>query len=145
MIHTRFKVVFSITAFALLTLCMTKSSGAQVTHEIQVTLSHPFIVGNTTLPPGKYDFRMVPNSDLSLMSVTSADGNTATEFPIRDSEADHVPQHTELVFNRYGKEEYLRRIFEKGKQLGVSLEEPSRKELRLQQSGRHPVEHTESQ
>lgn len=145
MTHMRFKVVLGVAAWALLTLCMTEPSAAQVTHEIQVTMSHPFIVGNTTLPPGKYDFRMVPNSDLSLMSVTSADGNTATEFPVRDSEADHVPQHTELVFNRYGKEEYLRRLFEKGKQLGVSLEEPSRKELRLQQSGRRPVEHTESQ
>ena len=145
MTQMQFKLVFSAAALALLTLCMAECSSAQVTRQIQVTLSHPFIVGNTTLPPGKYDFRMVPNSDLSLMTVTSADGNTAAEFPIRDSEADHVPQHTELVFNRYGKEEYLRRIFEKGKQLGVSVDEPSRKELRLQQSGQHPVEHTESQ
>jgi hypothetical protein len=139
------KILLHVAALALLTVCTAQFSSAQITDGIRVTMSHPFIVGNTTLPPGQYDFRMLSNSDLSAMTVTSADGNAATEFLVRESQANHVPQHTELVFNRYGKEEYLRRIYEKGNQIGVALEEPSRKELRLQKAGQHPVEHTESQ
>lgn len=135
--------VFYLTVLALLTLCTVSS--AQVTGQVDVTMTHPLIVANTTLPPGKYDFRMLPGSDLTVMTATSADRNTAVEFLVRQSEANHEPKHTEMVFNRYGNEEFLSRIYEKDNRYGVAVAEPSRKELRLEKAGQHLIEHTEYQ
>jgi hypothetical protein len=56
-------------------------------------------------------------------------GNTTVEFLVNQAEARTMPQHTELVFNQYGHQEYLEKIFEAGSRLGVSVAEPSKAEL----------------
>ena len=131
-------------AFALLgAFCTAQLSPAQITNEIQATISHSFIVGNTTLPPGQYDFRVMSDSDLTIMKVTSADGKHSVEIEIREAQADRTPQHSELIFNRYGDKEFLSKIFEQGTKIGSAVAESPREELRLQKKGQHPAEHTE--
>jgi len=141
----RLRILLNAVMLAGVGFCIQAPSGAQITNQIRVTMSHAFVIGNSTLPPGEYDFRMVSNSDMSVMTVRSVTGNESVEFLVRQSEADHIPQHTELVFNRYGNDEFLRRIFEKGNRHGVTVEEPSREEVRLQKEGQHGIEHTETQ
>lgn len=132
-------------AFVLLgAVCTAQVSPAQITNEIEANISHSFIVGNTTLPPGQYDFRLISDSDLSTMTVTSADGKHSIEFLVREAQADHIPQHSELIFNRYGQKEFLSKIFEQGTRLGSAIAEVPRDELRLQKKGQHPAEHAES-
>lgn len=116
---------------------------AQITGHIEANIGHSFTVGEATLPPGKYDFKMVPHSDLTVMRVTSPDGNTAAEFLVREAKANDTPEHTRLIFERYGNEEFLSKVFEAGHQLGVAVVEPSREELRLEKRGQHAVEHAE--
>ena len=64
-------------------------------------------------------------------------------FLVEAGEAPSTPKHTELIFNRYGSEEILRRIFETGNKWGVAVAESSREELRHQQKGEHAVTHSE--
>ena len=66
------------------------------------------------------------------------------EFLVREARANHTPQHSELVFSRYGNQEFLTRIFEQGSKLGSAVAEAPRAELKLQKKGQHPVEHTET-
>ena len=122
-----------------------QSAHAQIVSPIEAHINHPFTIGNLTLPPGQYTFRMLSGSDLTAMTVTSADGNTTDEFLVREAEAPNPPAHAELFFNRYGNHEFLTKLFEPSSRLGVAVIEPSRQELRLQKQGQHPTEHVEEQ
>lgn len=115
---------------------------ADITGQIEVNIPFQFHVANTTLPGGKYVFRMMGGTDLTVMTVTSADGKTAEEFLVGAASATKTPQHTELIFHRYGHEEFLREIFQGGAQTGAAVEEPAREELRLQKKGVHPFVHS---
>lgn len=118
---------------------------AQIANPVRATINHSFIVGNTTLPPGQYTFRMLQGSDLSAMVATNDRKDTSVEFLVRESIDPNTPHHSELVFNRYGNKEFLTKVYESGSRAGVAVMEPSRQELRLQKQGQHPVEHTEEQ
>ena len=137
---------FALPALAglLLVLAVTAAQ-AQISGEIEANIHHTFIVGNATLPPGRYMFRMVPDTDLTAMSVTSADGATSAEFLVRTSDDAHMPSHSELIFNKYGSKEYLTRIYETGTKAGVAVVDESRSETRLKKHGQHATEHTEEQ
>jgi hypothetical protein len=118
---------------------------AQITNEIRAHLDHSFVIGNTTLPPGDYTFRMVQDSDLSEMTATSANDKTSVEFLVRTTVADHTPSHSELTFRKYGNTEFLNRIFETGSKDGAEVTETGRQEARLVKKRQHAMEHTEVQ
>lgn len=118
---------------------------AQISNPIEAQIDHKFTIANTTLPPGRYIFRMVSGTDLSAMTASTADGSNEVEFLVRQSQADHTPKHSELFFNRYGNHEFLTKIYEQGSQMGVAVAEPSRIESRLLKQGQHGVEHREEQ
>ena len=141
--HTRM-IWLTASSFFVLTMGA-QLSNAQIANAIKANVAHRFTVGTATLPPGHYTFRVLQGTDMTTMTVTSADGNTADEFLVREAEAKSTPKNSELVFNRYGTHEFLTKIFEKGSKLGEAVVEPSREELRLQRQGQHPVEHTEEQ
>jgi len=137
---------FVLPALAGLLLVLADTSAqAQISGEIEVAIHHSFIVGNTTLPPGHYVFRMVPDTDLTIMTASSADGRTSTEFMVRASDDSHTPKHSELLFNKYGSKEYLTHIYESGTKAGVAVIDESRSETRLKKQGQHATEHTEEQ
>jgi len=115
---------------------------ADITGQVDANIPFQFHVGNTTLPAGKYVFRMMNGTDLMVMTVTSEDNKIAEEFLVRTALATKTPQHSELTFKRYGHEEFLRRIFQGGAQTGAAVDEPSREELRLQKKGVHPIIHS---
>ena len=134
----------SIFALSLLVL-FAPFAEAQITNEIKANVHHSFIVDNTTLPPGQYVFRMLGTQALTSMLVTSANGDTSVEFLVREATDSHVPKHSELVFRRYEKKEFLAKIFEVGTKDGVAVEELSHEEARLKKQGQKAVEHTEEQ
>jgi hypothetical protein len=118
---------------------------AQITDAVQAHVDHNFIIGNTTLPPGDYTFRITQNSDLSVMTAISANDKTSVEFIVREAIADHNPRHSELVFRKYGNTEFLSKIFEKGSKIGVEVTESNREEARVAKHGLHGMEHSEEQ
>ena len=137
-------LVLSALSFFVVVL-VAPSLHAQIIGSVHADIHHRFTVGEATLPAGNYVFRMVPHTDLALMTVTSADGNTSDEFLVRRSIDSQVPHHTELVFNRYGDQEFLTDIYEHGEKTGIAVVEPSREQSRLQKLGQDPVVHTEEQ
>jgi len=94
---------------------------AQITNAIQAHVDHSFVIGDQTLPPGEYTFRMTTDPDQSLMIATSQNGTYVAQFLVRQSIDDHRPRHSELVFRRYGNTEFLSKVFEAGSRNGVAL------------------------
>ncbi len=138
--------VCAVFAFASILLVLaTPAAQAQISDQIDANLHHSFVVGNTTLPPGRYVFRTLQHSDLQIMTVSSADGGTAAEFLVRTSYDTHTPKHSELVFNRYGSKEFLTHIYQAGSKVGVAVVDPSREEARLKKQGQSAAAHTEEQ
>jgi hypothetical protein len=131
-------------AFAFLVFTAPLVHG-QIANQIDADIHHSFIVGNATLPPGHYEFRTLQGTDMLAMVVTSVDGRAGAEFLVRNSIDSQVPNHTELIFDRFGNKEFLAHIYEAGNKVGVAVIEPSREESRLLKQGQVPVRHTEEQ
>jgi hypothetical protein len=137
---------FAMTVLSLpLLIVAVPVARAQLTGKVYADISHPFIVVNTTLPPGKYVFQMIQGSDLGAMKVTSANGATSVEFLVRQAIDNHIPKRTDLFFNRYGKTEILKSIYFAGNKYGEALVDPSREEARLQKEGDKPFGYPEEQ
>jgi hypothetical protein len=119
--------------------------GAQINGEIRAHIDHSFVIDNTTLPPGEYIFRMMPDTELSEMIASSEDGKTAVAFLVGEAIDNHTPMHSELVFRRYGNTEFLDKVFEGGTKLGAAVTETGREESRFVRQGQHPIEHTEEE
>lgn len=138
--------VFAVSTFALSLLALgAPVAQAQISDQIDANIHHSFIVGNTTLPPGRYVFRTLQHSDLQIMTVSSAAGGASAEFLVRTSYDAHTPKHSELVFNRYGNKEFLTHIYQRGTKVGVSVVDASREEARLKKQGQSAAAHTEEQ
>ena len=118
---------------------------AQIAGAIRAHVDHSFIIGNTTLPPGEYTFRMMPDSDLAVMTATSENDKTTVEFIVRETIDDHTPSHSELVFRKYGNTEFLSKLFEGGSKTGAEVWETSRQEARFVKHTQRATEHSEAQ
>jgi hypothetical protein len=88
---------------------------------------------------------MLPGSDLLIMTVTNENDKTSGEFAVRESVDGHTPNHSELVFKKYGGDEFLTKVYEGGSKTGVAVTETSRQEARLVKQGQQAEEHTEEQ
>jgi hypothetical protein len=132
--HLKAMVLILVSAFFL---------NAQIVNRIEANINHSFLIGNNTLPPGQYTFRMVPESELALMTVTDQNGKTI-EFRVHATTANHSPRHSELVFRKYGDTEILTKIFEKGLPDGSEVVETNKQEASLAKQGR-AIEHSEEQ
>jgi hypothetical protein len=118
---------------------------AQITNPIQAHVSHSFVIGDKTLPPGDYTFRVESNTDLGVMEVQSKNGEHVAQFNVRQSVDNHRPRHSELVFRKFGDTEFLSKVYEAGSKNGVSLTETSKQEAQLASTGQRAIEHTEEQ
>ena len=121
------------------------SLDAQITNPIQAHVDHSFVIGDKTLPPGDYTFRIERNSNLNLMRVENQRGDNVAQFEVRETTADHRPAHSELVFRRYGNVEFLRKVFEGGSRSGSEVTQTAKEEARMVSQGMHPMEHMEEQ
>ncbi len=139
-----FTFVVSVVAFSLL-FAAPRSAQAQIMNPIEANIQHPFVVNNTTLPPGHYIFRIIGQTDQGAMRVSSVDGKMSSDFLVRASIDEHTPKHSELVFNRYDNREFLSKIYENGVKIGVAVSELSREETDFVKHGRRANAHTEEQ
>ena len=120
-------------------------ANAQITDQIHAHVNHSFMIGDKTLPPGDYTFRMENNSDLGIMIAENQKGDNVAQFNVRQSTDNHRPKHSELVFRKFGNAEFLSKIYESGSNAGVALTETGKQESRLVSAGQQGVEHTEEQ
>ncbi len=99
-------------ALALVLTVLPTGAKAQIVGSLEADIPFQFHVGSVKLPPGKYTIRVVDNSDLGLMEISSADGSTSALFQVRDAQAKSTPGKSELIFNKYGNRYFLERLFE---------------------------------
>jgi hypothetical protein len=106
---------------------------AQVIGELEAKIPFQFHAGNAKLPAGNYIIHVLDNSDLMVMEITSADGATSALFEVGNAQAKSAPAKSELIFNKYGNQYFLARVFDEGNPNGSTVTE-SRYEKRLGQA-----------
>jgi len=126
-------LVFALTFYA-------SNAHAQIVGALEVNIPFQFHAGNTKLPPGKYVIRMLDDSDLTVMEITSADGTTSALFEVQQAEANSTPAKSELIFNKYGNRYFLAQLFDEGNPSGSRVPK-SRYEQKISQASAESQAH----
>ena len=100
-------------------------ASAQIIGNLEVNIPFQFHAGNAKLPAGKYLIRMLDNSDLTIMEISSLDGSTSALFQVQDAEANSTPAKSELIFNKYGNRYFLAKLFDEGNANGSEVSKSS--------------------
>lgn len=118
---TRYQLLslFIASVFAL-TMYPIKSQ-AQLVGSLEADIPFQFHVGNTKLPPGKYTIRMLGDSELKIMEISSADESISALFEVRSAQAKSTPGKSELIFDKYGHRYFLERLFDESDPNGSAV------------------------
>jgi hypothetical protein len=117
---------------------------AQIVGNLEADIPFQFHVGNVKLPPGKYIIRVVDNSDLTVMEISSADGSSSALFDVQAAEANSAPAKSELIFNKYGNRCFLATLFDQSNPSGSAVVK-SGYEKRIAQAAAEGQEHVPAQ
>jgi hypothetical protein len=143
--ETRRYQLLSLFIALVITLTMNPiKSQAQIIGSLEADIPFQFHVGNTKLPAGKYTIRVVDNSDLSVMEISSTDGSISALFEVRDAQAKSTPGKSELIFNKYGHRYFLERLFDESNPSG-SVVVKSGYEKRIAEAAAEGQEHVPAQ
>jgi hypothetical protein len=119
----------------------TATASAQLIGALDVTVPHPFFVGNSKLPAGKYMVRVLDDTSPNMMEIQSVDGRTSVMFDTENAQPKDEPRESKLVFDKVGDDYFLSRIWLDGDSyVGYELEKP-RLEKKLEGSGAKTEKH----
>jgi hypothetical protein len=113
---------------------------AQIIGDLEAKIPFQFHVGNTELPAGEYRIRVLDDSDLTVMQISSLDGSTSVVFQIEDAEKSSEPTKSELIFHKYGNRYFLAKLFDEGNPDGSQVVESSY-EKKISQTTSQAQEH----
>jgi hypothetical protein len=88
---------------------------------IEADVPHAFMVKETTLPAGKYTVRRLNDEAPGILAIRSADGRTAVIFQAESVQADQAPMQAELVFDKFGDNYFLSKIWASDSNVGYQL------------------------
>src|SRR6266403_3848720 len=125
--------VFALTIFA-------SKASAQIVGDLDADIPFQFHVGTRELPAGKYRVHMLDEGTLRIMEITSVDGSSSALFQVEESDAKSAPAQSELVFNKYGDNYFLSKLYDEGNPSGSELIE-SRYEKQLSKGAVVAQEH----
>lgn len=135
----------------LMTLCLLATVGGVVANaqigptapRILVNVSFPFVVGDTTLPAGKYEISPVEATSPHVFEIRSTKGRTSVIFEAEDAQTpnNQPVTKTELIFKTIGDTHFLSQIWVAGTLTGSQLP-TSKMEKRLQEGGNQPKRHS---
>jgi hypothetical protein len=94
---------------------------AQIVDRIEVDVPFAFHAGRATLPAGNYVIEEASGVNPRVLEIASPDGRTSAFITVESAEAKATPEHTELIFNKYGNEYFLSKVFEEGNDLGSEV------------------------
>ena len=132
----------------LLTLCLLTAGGVVANAQIdtgviiRADVPYAFMVGDTTLPAGKYEIRTLDDMT-GVLELSSVNGHTTV---IVDAETvktkdQSIANKCELIFNKVGDRYFLSQVFVAGSSTGSELAK-SRMEKRLEGDGGRPERHS---
>jgi hypothetical protein len=113
---------------------------------INAHIPFAFMVENTRLPAGDYTIEPLGIEDPSVLLIRSADDKITVEFLTNATTPEKPLSSAELVFDRYGKKEFLKQILVPGDQsaaIAVSASERRAEKATMKAAERHvlAVEH----
>jgi hypothetical protein len=108
---------------------------AQLVGTIETDVPFAFHAGSATLPAGRYTVQLPTDMNLRVLRIASADGGTTAFVEVADAEASTTPAKTELVFDKYGDQYFLSKVFDEGNRAGTEVL-PTRYEKSLMQGER---------
>ena len=126
-----------------LALCLVTVGGGVVANAqidsgtaVQTNVPFTFMVGDTTLPAGKYEVRGLDDSTPGVLELRSADGRTSVIIDTENVEAksNQVLNKSELVFDKVGDKYFLSQVWEAGSSSGSQLAK-SRMQKKLEGGG----------
>ncbi len=127
-------------ALGLLVAFGVSKAQAQIVGEIEANIPFQFHAGNAKFPAGKYVLKMLDDSNLEVMEIRGADGRHAAVFQVMGTQAETNPPKTELIFNKYGDQYFLSKMFDEGNKDGSEALE-SHYEKMMRKSGVQPEKH----
>lgn len=110
---------------------------------IQANVPFAFMVGDTTLPAGKYDIKALEGEPPNVLELRSINGHTAVVFDTENVETrgDQIVNKGELVFDKIGDNYFLSQVWMAGSSSGSELVK-SRMEKRLEGRGMKSERHS---
>ena len=138
-----------LSLFAGLVLALTigaSKAKAQIVGDLVVNVPFQFHAGDSKLPAGEYRIHVIDDSGLSVMEITSANGSTAALFQVEETDAQTTPTKSELIFNKYGDQYFLAKLFDEGESSGSQVlksryEQRVSKNAALQAQEHVPAQH----
>ena len=125
--------VFAFTIFA-------GKASAQIDGDLDAEIPFQFHVGTRELPAGKYRIHVLDEGSRRVMEITSTDGSTSALFQVQESDVKSAPAQSELIFNKYGDNYFLSKLYDEGDPSGSELIE-SRYEKRISKGAVVAQEH----
>jgi hypothetical protein len=121
-------------------------ASAMATQSIKAHIPFAFVVENTSLPAGDYTIEPLGIDEPSVLVIRSADDKVVVEFLTNATTPEKPLNSAELVFDRYGKKEFLKQILVPGDQsaaIAVSASERRAEKAAAKAAERHAlaVEH----
>jgi len=113
---------------------------AQIIGALKADIPFQFYAGTANLPAGEYVLRMLDNSNLKMMEISSADGSVSALFQVQDAKANSAPRTGELIFNKYGNLYFLTSVFDEGNPDGSEVPK-SQYEKNVGQTGSEAQKH----
>ena len=133
-----------------LALCLLTVGGGVVANAqidtgvtIQANVPFTFVVGDTTLPAGKYDIKVMDGDSANVLELRSVHGHTSVVFDTESAETrgDRIVSKGELAFDKIGDTYFLSQIWMAGSASGSQLVK-SRMEKRLEGKGMNSERHS---
>jgi hypothetical protein len=125
---------FIVLTLALLVIAGGTSASAQVVDTVEADIPFDFTVGRQVLPAGHYTIKRLDDTRPGVMTIRGSDSRKTRIFLTGDAQIAKEPRHTELIFDRFGDQYFLSKIFEVGSNYGVELRK-SRAERKLETEG----------
>ena len=121
--------MIALTMF-LVTLSVT-SVRAQNAGTMSVNIPFDFAVANKTLPAGEYYVRRSIEGARVVLHIRRSDSSQSIYLPVHAVNETGIQAESKLVFNKYGDQYFLSRLWISGRSSGEELARTSR-ERRLQ-------------
>jgi hypothetical protein len=112
-------VTHRVIAFtAVATVAGVALANAQVSDPVEFTAPFSFTVGNTTMPPGRYEIRRDTDNG-TVYRIEEPKKHIGTLFEVEPTSMSKAPAKTEVVFKRYGEGYVLKSVWEEGSSDGI--------------------------
>src|SRR6185369_17219464 len=106
---------------------------AQIEGVIEANIPFNFYVRNKQMPAGKYEIRRF-DSQPNVLEMVNRERKLSVIFLVEDEMMLTSAKHNELIFNRYGDNEFLSKILDQGDSTEAELAK-SRTEKRVEKTG----------